>query len=153
MDEFTAGAAIAPEFNTACELEGWSVFQVIVAELVVMPTAETELITASGLEPADQASTVIEYGGSERPVAALKLASVCVVMLTLAASSLVSDNEADVSRRIVTNPNGAFVPVKVTGKLEVRWRLNTTSDRCDPLEKAKDCKWCALLSATVLTSG
>jgi hypothetical protein len=114
------------------------VVQVTVADVDVMPLVATEEMTGGGFADVLQVSTVIEYGGNERPVAPLKLASVEEVIFTTFELSFVSVGLADVNCCICTVPVGAFVPLKVTGSVALRDRLNITVDRLVPLLKAKD---------------
>jgi hypothetical protein len=66
----------------------------------------------------------------------MKLFKVEDVILTTLALSFVSVGFAEVNCCIVTAPEGALAPAKVTGRVEVREKLNMTADRFDPFVKA-----------------
>ena len=115
---------------STCELDVWSVVQVMIADVLVIPLAVTLVIRGRvGAEPPPvQVRRVIEYGGNESAAAGLKLALVLVTGETTSAVSFVSVRLGDVSSVTCTVPDGALVPLKVTGSAAVRCRLKTTSE-------------------------
>ena len=87
-----------------------------------------------------QTNVVIEQGGTDKGTDAFISLITWLVIRTVSDVSFVSVGAADVSSAIVTFPDGAFAPLKVTVRLEVRCRLKTISERLVPLEKANDCR-------------
>jgi len=99
-------------------------------------------------------STVIENGGSDRPVAGLKPLSVLLTGSTTSAVSLLSVMLAEVICVICTVPEGALGPEKVTGRAVVWLRLNTIVDTWLPFWKANDWIVCTPFICTLsLDSG
>ena len=108
----------------------------MVAEVAEIPVAAMLVITGAEDVPPVHVKTVIEYGGNDRAAAGSKLVRVLTTGEITSAFSFVSVMLADVNKVTRTVPEGEFAPVKVTGRVAVRCKLNTTSDEVDPLEKA-----------------
>jgi hypothetical protein len=107
----------------------------MVADVPVMPVALTPEMTGAWLEVL-QLRTVMEYGGSERPVAPLKFVKVDDAMLTTLELSFVSVMLAEVNCCISTVPVGALAPLNVTGNAVLRDRLKTIVEKVVPCWKA-----------------
>jgi hypothetical protein len=99
------------------------------ADVLVILVAVTAVITGACAEPCEfQVKTVIEYGGKERLVAPLKPLRVDDAIFTTLPLSFVSVKFAEVNCCICTVPVGALAPLKVTGRVELRDKLNTTAE-------------------------
>ena len=101
-----------------------------------MPPATEK--TGAGVTVFDQLNTVIEKGGSDKPVEGLKPLSVWAAGATTVEVSLLSVIFAEVICVIYTLPEGAFAPEKVTGSAVVWFRLKITVDNVPPFWKAND---------------